>query len=520
MNKVIKMLMAFCLLSQLRLVHAETQKSFTYQNQREEAFDLENWLKEIQYKDEQVKDTCHKQVPHDVNVCKDITKYKKECENIPAHESCKNVNHPICHSKTHYESECTTLSHRECHNESSRQCHNETSYENVCSTTPDRQECRTVNEPSCHYETRYENQCSTVPGQQECSVVIRYHEECQQTAGGRQCHTVPPDIRCRVINGENKCEKIPGHEECSNGPGQRVCHQAPYEERECHQGSSHQECHQVARQEQVCEDVSDRPICHDVPKTEQVCSDNWSKECHNVPTEEVCKNVPYKEQVCKIESQMKDEPYECMKTIKVPHEVLVTTHKASVQVEFDARSNSINPDFQVSLATDGSLSILAKDSQDTHAMAFAKKDIHQENIENINSIMAVYKIILFDQAENFKFLETGIKNIQLKSRSLVFFLDGKVETKRLSMNLNISKKGDVKFEQKIAGNKVLGEFDGEKTKITIDLQKLGAPKLGGIFNRVHDVNLKVALDFSDLGENLISNGKELSVNTIESVKVD
>lgn len=555
MNIIAKMLGAFFLCMQINSVHADTQKVINYENQRGEVFDLENWLKEIQYKTEEVKDTCHKQVPYEEKVCKDVTKYKDECQTIPAHESCNNVNHPICRNETTYEDQCTTPTHRECHNESERVCHNETRYENVCSTSPDRQECRTVNEPYCHNETRYENQCRTVPGQQECRVVTRYREECQQTGGGRQCRQIPPDIRCRVVNGENKCEKIPGREECTEGRGQRVCRQVPYEERECHQGSSRQECRQVPRQEQVCEnrsrqecrtvpgreecrqvprteqvcgmesrqvcqDVQDRPVCHKVPRTEQVCEDHWEIECRNIPAEQVCKKVPYTEQVCSMENRMKDVPYECTKQVQVPHEVIVKTHKANVQMEFDARSPQVETQFNVSLDTKGALQLTAKADRDSHVIAFAQKEIKHEEVANVNSISALYKIILFDQMENFKFIESGIQNIKLHKRSLSFVIDGKIETKRASLDINISKKSKVKFAKTVLGNSIASTFDGEKTTINIDLEKLGAPKLGGIFTDLHRVHLKLKLDYKDLGEVILSEGKELSTETNVEVNVD
>lgn len=555
MNLFSKMLPLLCLLLLASPLHAETVKTINYENQREEIFDLENWLKETIYTNEEVKDTCHRRVPVEEKVCKDVTKYKKECKTTPAHEECGDVNHPVCHNETHYEQVCHTPTHRECHTETSPVCHNETRYENVCSTTPPRQQCRTVNEPSCHYETRYENECHTVPGEQQCRVVIRYREECNQVPGGRQCRQVPPDIRCRIINGENKCEKIPAHEECSDTGSRRECRQAPYEERECSTGPSRQECRQVPRQEQVCEnrsrqecttipgsqechqvprteqvcenrsrqeceEVPDAPICRKVPKVEQVCVDHMERECRNIPAKEECKNVPYKENVCKMETHMKDETYECTKTVKVPHEILVKTHKAHVQMDFDARSAEVSSAFRIELDTKGNLNLTAREKVDSQLLIFAKKDIKSDEQDKINTIEALYKIVLMDKSEYFKFMESGISNVELQKRSLSFTVAGKVELKRAGLTLKISKKGATRFEKVILGTQMSSEFDGEKTRITIDLERLQAPKLGGFFNREHNVTMKLKLDYSDLGESVLSSNQEFSTTANVKVKVE
>ncbi|MGZ3857469.1 MAG: hypothetical protein ACXVKO_14520 [Bacteriovorax sp.] len=555
MNKLTKMLPAFCLLMQMGFVHAETSKTIGYENQKQEIFDLENWLKETTYTTEEVKDTCHRDVPHQEKVCKDVTKHKKECADVPAHQECKDVNHPICHTETSSEQQCSTPTHKDCHTETSPVCHNETRYENVCSTSSGEQQCRTVNDPSCHYETRYDNQCTSVPGEQECRVVIRYHEECDQTPGGHQCHQVPPDIQCHIVNGENKCEKIPAHEECTDTTGQRVCRQAPFEERECSAGSPRQECHQVPRQEQVCEnnsrqecttvpgsqqchqeahqeqvcstsshqecvDVPDDEICRQVPVDHQVCVDNMQKECKDIPAKNVCKKVSYKENVCKMETHTVDEAYECTKTVQVPHETLVKTHKAHVQMNFDARSKEVASEFSVALDTDGTLSLSAEDTNNSDLLIFAKKDIKSAQTTDINTLSAVYNIVLMNKAEFFKFMQSGIQNLALQKRSMSFMIAGKIEAQRASLAIAIAKKDEAKFEKTITGAQFTSEFDGTNTKITVDLEKFGAPKLGGIFNREHNVQLKLKLDYSDLGESILSKAPEFSTAINANVKVE
>lgn len=555
MKKLFKMLPALCLFLQMSFAYAITQKTINYENQRDEFFDLENWLKEIQYKTEEIKDTCHRDVPYEEKVCSDVTKYKKECQTLPAHEECKNVNRPVCHTETSTREECHTPTHRECRTETSPVCHSETRYETECSNTPSRQQCRTVNEPVCHNETRYENECRTVPGEQQCRVVIRYREECSQVPGGRQCRQIPPEIRCRIINGENKCEKIPAHEECTDSGSRRECRQAPYEERECSTGAPRQECHQVPRQErvcenhsrqecttipgsqecrqvphqeqvcenrsqQVCENVPGDKICRDVPHQEEVCVDKMERVCEDVPAQEVCKNVPYKENVCKMETRHKDEAYECTKKVKVPYEVVLKTHRAHIQMNFESKSAEASAQFNVALNTDGKLSLTAKeDAEGAEQLIFAKKEIKAEDQGEINSINGIYNIVLMDKAEYFQFMESGIKNIGLGPKSVSFSVEGKIELKRATLALKISKKDDTKIDKLLTASQLNAEFDGEKTRITVDLKKLGVSTLGGIFNRVHNVQLKLKLNYSDLGENLILKEKEFSTSANVNIKV-
>jgi hypothetical protein len=270
---------------------------------------------------------------------------------------------------------------------------------------------------------------------------------------------------------------------------------------------------------QVCVDVSDSPVCHQVPKVDQVCVDHMEKECKNIPTKDVCKNIPYIEQVCTMEARSKDVPYECMKKIQVPHEVIVKTHKANVKMQFDARSPQVETQFALALGTEGALELNAKGAN-PNIIAFAHKEITQNELANINSISALYKIVLFDRLENFKFMASGIQNIKLQSRALEFTLDGKIEAARIKLGVNISKKGEVKFAKALTGKNIQATFDGGKTTISIDLEKLGAPKLGGIFNRTHNVDLKMKLDYTDLGEVVYSEGDELAVSANVSVKVE
>jgi hypothetical protein len=288
------------------------------------------------------------------------------------------------------------------------------------------------------------------------------------------------------------------------------------------------QCHQEPRQEEVCstgtrqacEDVPGEEICRQVPKQEQVCEDNIQKECKDVPAQDVCKNVPYTENVCTMETRTKDETYECTKTVQVPHEKVVKTHKANVKMTFNALSKEVASEFNVDLDTDGKLSLSAEDVNNSGLLIFAKKNIKSEPTADLNSITGLYNIVLINKQEFFKFMESGIQNLSLLKRSMSFTVAGKIEAKRATLAIAITKKGDDKFTKTIAGTQLVSEFDGINTKVTVDLEKLGAPKLGGVFNREHNVQLKLKLDYSDLGESLLGKVPEFSTSVSASVKVE
>ncbi len=85
------MLLAVLIMSLLNIAHAETSKSFNFENQREEVFDLENFLKETRYKTETQDATCYRQEPYIENVCRDVTKYRQQCHTEPGRQDCRTV---------------------------------------------------------------------------------------------------------------------------------------------------------------------------------------------------------------------------------------------------------------------------------------------------------------------------------------------------------------------------------------------------------------------------------------------
>lgn len=438
--------LAMAMILMANSAHAETNKTFTFENQKEEVFDLENWLKETRYTTEVIDSTCYRQEPYVENVCRQVTRYRQECHTVPGREYCRTI------------------------------------YEQVCRT-----------------ENRYENECHTVPGAEQCRVVVRYRQECSTSGGGRQCRTVPGDVECRIVNGENRCTKIPPREVCEDRPGQQQCRQVPYEERECSSGPSRQECRQVNRPHQVCDS---RP----------------RQQCDWEPAHQACNQVPYSATECKDETLYRQIPYACKETVQVPHSVTLKTHQSNVQVLFDLKAQEAAGEFNVALTERGDLVLKGAEQADKKTIALLKKDVKTTSNGDINTIDGIFKIALFDKADFFQ--AKNISNVELKKRSLSFVVNGKFDMKRTSLAVKISKKDEVKFEKTLKSTQFSSKYEGGVTRVEINLESLGAPKLGGFFNKKHTVALKLKLDLSDMGELVFPKTNELSLETATEVEVE
>ena len=424
-----------------------TEKTISFQGQTGEVFDLENWLKETRYREEQVPDTCYRQIPYTENVCRDVTRYRQECRTVPGH-----------------------------------------------------QDCRIVYDPVCRYETRYRQECRTEPGRQICRNVTRYRQECTNTGGGQTCRTEPGRRQCRNTPSGEVCRDIPPRQICDNKPPQRICRQVPYQDRECTTEPGQRTCRQVPYQEQVCQNV---------PRN----------QCDWIPDQRVCENIPYNERVCQDETRYRQEPYACTRTVQVPYVVTVKTHKANVTVDFDPKAAGIEANFMFELTTQGDLSVKATEVPPTRSIIFLKKTIENQDSNDVNSIDAKYDLIMFERSQIMKALDGGIQDIYLESEALEFVLPGNVDLSRSSMDLRIRKKDETKFEKSLTSSQYKGSFDGQKTTIKINLRALGAPKLGGFFNKKHEVKIVFKLDYSDMGSLLVPNTANLSTQIDREVKV-
>lgn len=426
---------------------AATEKSISYEGQTGEVFDLENWLKETRYREEQVPDTCYRQIPYTENVCRDVTRYRQECRTIPGHE-----------------------------------------------------DCRIVYDPVCRYETRYRQECHTEPGRQVCRNVTRYREECTNVGGGQTCRTEPGRRQCRNTPNGEVCRDIPPRQICDTKPPQRVCRQVPYQDRECHNEPGQRICRQVPYQDRICDNVPRR-------------------QCDWIPDQRVCENIPYNERVCQDEVRYRQEPYACTRTVQVPYEVTLKTHKANIAIDFDPKAAGILANFIFGLNERGDLTVKAQEVAPVRSIIFMKKDLETNDAGDVNNIDAKYEFIMFERSQIMKAIDGGIQNIWLGSDDLVFTLPGNVDPARATLDIRIKKKDDVKFNKTLKNGQFSMTFDGQNSKFSINLKKLGGGGLGGFFTKKHQVRIKLSLDMSDLGSLVVPESAELSTSIDREVKV-
>lgn len=343
-------------------------------------------------------------------------------------------------------------------------CRMETRYRQECRQIPGRQECRTVYEPICRWETRY-------------------RQECTNTGGGRQCRTIPGDVQCRTMpNGENRCVKIPPREVCEDRPGQRICRQVPYQDR----------------------------VCYNEPRN----------HCEWIPPRTACDQYPYQERVCRDEVRYRQEPYACVKTISVPYEVVLKTHKADVSVTFNDQAQNNSPiAFVAKLSEAGDVSLIAKDPNVTTGI-FVRKNITNTDAGKENQITAHFPVDLVNLTESVKIARGSITNVDLGKHHLAFNVAGLVDTKRAKLYVRINKKDEVKFERSLIPSEYKVTNSNGESRITINLEKLGAPKLGGVFTTKHQINVQLTFDYSDLGTMLFPTQEALKLNVNKEEKVD
>ncbi|MBY0412870.1 MAG: hypothetical protein K2Q18_01830, partial [Bdellovibrionales bacterium] len=242
------------------------------------------------------------------------------------------------------------------------------------------------------------------------------------------------------------------------------------------------------------------------------------QQCETVPSHRECDQVPYSAEECGNETLYRSVPYDCKKTVDVPYETILKTHKANVQVLFDSKATEAASEFTVAVNDKGELAISGKELEGNSALAFAKKDVKVESVGDVNNILGVFNVSLIDRKDLFDVSEKGISDVDLGKRSLAFVVNGKFDQKNSSLSVKIAKKDDVKFEKVLKANQFTAKFEGGVTRVAVDLEAVGAPKLGGLFNKTHQVTLKLKIDSGSLGQ-LVS-GKELSVQASVEAKAD
>lgn len=176
---------------------AQVEGQFRFNGQNSEVLKIEKTVKVKRMIPREVPSTCTREVPYEINVCRDVARSRQECVKVPAGQTCEDVSEEVCKPVTRTREECTEgPSRRVCHYESSsQQCHERPTRE-VCRISPTgREVCNTVG--GGEY-------CTTIPGGQVC----------EEEAGAETCRNVSyRDEDCTEVT-RRRCTKVPAHNEC------------------------------------------------------------------------------------------------------------------------------------------------------------------------------------------------------------------------------------------------------------------------------------------------------------------
>ncbi|MBK23819.1 MAG: hypothetical protein CME70_07430 [Halobacteriovorax sp.] len=185
MVKMIPLLMLLTCFS----VNAESSKTVLYEGQQFESLELKNKKVETRYREEEVDDTCTRQIPYTVNECGYETRYRTECRTVPGYQDCRTVQDRTCRNVTRY-----------------------------------RRECRNVGGGQT---------CRTVPGRRQCRTLPNGTQRCRQLPSHRVCTDKPPRRECRDVPYTDRVCTTTPRRQCDWIPSRRVCEDVPYQEHVC-----------------------------------------------------------------------------------------------------------------------------------------------------------------------------------------------------------------------------------------------------------------------------------------------
>lgn len=201
-------------------VSAESTKEIMYEGQQFESLELDNKKIETRYRQEEVDDTCTRQIPYTENVCGNETRYRTQCRTQPGYNDCRNVNERVCRNVTRYREECrntgggrscrTVPGRRQCRTlpNGTQRCRNLPSHE-ICTDKPPVRTCRNVpyNDRVCHNTTR--RQCDWIPSRQVCEDVPYQEYVCRdvtryrtETYACTRTIQVPYDVVAKLFEGK------------------------------------------------------------------------------------------------------------------------------------------------------------------------------------------------------------------------------------------------------------------------------------------------------------------------------
>ncbi|WP_408095474.1 hypothetical protein ACJVC5_10560 [Peredibacter sp. HCB2-198] len=200
------LLLSICLLFPV-MTSAQIETSFMFNGQNAEVLRGEKKVTQVTQVPVEFPSTCTRQIPYEVRVCRDVTRYRQSCSWVPASERCWNDTDRICRPVIRTRHECSSgPSRRVCQQQPTRR---------ICTDRPARQICQTRPD-----------------GRRVCTDV-RPGEHCTEVGGGMSCHDVPGERICRNVSyTDQECDNVT-RRRCETVPGRNECSQIPYSENVC-----------------------------------------------------------------------------------------------------------------------------------------------------------------------------------------------------------------------------------------------------------------------------------------------
>lgn len=208
---MVRNLAMFCFLFLLlpSITSAQIESTLTFNGQNGETLKASEKVTVLKDEVIQVPSTCYRQVAvGETEVCRNVTRYRQECNWIPSSERCWNENDRVCRTVPTTRQVCSQgPSRRVCVERPSRR---------VCTDRPVEESCRTNGE-----------------GRRVCRPAQTSGENCVEVGGGLACNDVPGETTCRTVHDtEQQCDNVT-RVRCETVPGRDQCENVPYQDTEC-----------------------------------------------------------------------------------------------------------------------------------------------------------------------------------------------------------------------------------------------------------------------------------------------
>lgn len=348
------------------------------------------------------------------------------------------------------------------------ECRNVTRYRQECETIPGREECRDVQREECENRERVRRECRHVPAHRQCtpsSGTDRVCEPgerlrvCEDQPPVRECRPTPP--RCRIINGERVCEDRGDSEDCVNRPIVPVCREVVGPGR----------CREVPRPEN-CRVVPSREDCRDVIETERVCRDVVRRECQWIEARESCRRIPYEERQCENVPNIVTIEYPCERTRIVQRNVTIQS-TARLMVNF---RNELEADHRLTLdfllLRDMGLNINLLEGQGPGSIVLLQRRWAQRREQNSETISGTLNVFLLD-AKIYASLSTSSLEgeVEFKGGTLYIPLPRIEAADQLNISLRLQRRffgfRRTRFEDSLRTGEVAFEHKEGKTMLKV-----------------------------------------------------